>query len=389
MLPFSVGDQQGYNIPEITHLRQFQQWLENEAVLKETGDKDLPAPLRRLLCDGYMCMYQDPEVVKQHTKQFQQTTPIDKIAEPLPALPFVRERSASNEMQVEESIYVVPSIASGKASTSSYGLNPSQPPNYLDMPTPAISYTTHRGSSQIGTKAAANAALTYRNYADALTSPPHGSATKGVSNPAAEYRKYAEVASGPATNGSKFGTSTYKQPQTQQQGVRSRGSSFDDSLSSNSTRQHVGVVAYDDDPTRQYRGDTSSTHSRDSQYTSLPAEYSMSLSKEADLYSRPKEPSVIVNQKHHIRHPPSRTDFQVTDVVSDAPIPRDHHTRVPVTTSQPRNNQYSSNRYHTNSDSSSASRLAKHGIRQPPIDDEYENLVAGFSLHGSDNGTAI
>ncbi|XP_072051858.1 uncharacterized protein [Amphiura filiformis] len=397
------GDQQGYNIPEITHLPQFQQWIENETVLKETKDKDLPPPLRRLLCDGYMCMYQDPDVANKHTREFQQTTPIDKIAEQAP-LPGLRERASSNEMQVDDNIYVVTNVSGSRGSTSSYGVSPPQhphapppqhppaPAHYLETTTPAISYTTHRGPSQgSSSKAAANAALCYRNYADALTSPPQGSAPKGAtSNPAADYRKYAEVAgsSGPMTNGNKQPQfSAYRLTPQDQTMLKSRGSSsFDDELIGNSSKQHVGHVGYDDDG--QHRGDTSSIHSRDSQYASLPTTpYTLQLSEDADMYSRPKEQSVIINQEDHIHHPPSRTDFPVVrNVVADAPIsapiPRGHPSRQPQT-NQRDNYQYNRDRYQTNL-SASASRLAKHDIRSPPTDDdEMRNVIAGFSLGGT------
>ena len=371
--PCFSGDQQGYNIPEITHLPHFQDWITNEAQLKEKSDKDLPAPLRRLLCDGYMCMYQDPDVVAQYQKQFQQTTPIDMIASQNP-IPTVRERSESNEMPMQVDDWHHPSApppdAKGvtynppaphivvKGSTydpppqeivgksTTYDPSPSPPRTYhnvLEENTPAITYTTHRGHSQGNTgKAAANAALTYRNYADAAAS------------------------------------------NNRPQRSRARVSSFDNGIDNNTYQQHVGEIGYDNrDLSRQVSAD--SAHSS-SQFVSLPAttssQYRLSLSEDADLYSRPKDTTMIGGQHHQIHHPPStRTDYSPNGntVVADAPIPRSHPTRISPSSST---SSYQYGRYTGNS--TSASRLAQHGIKEPPsYDDEFTAAIGNVSLSGT------
>jgi len=34
----------------------------HEEIIRRKDDKELPEHIRRLLCDAYMCMYQNPEV---------------------------------------------------------------------------------------------------------------------------------------------------------------------------------------------------------------------------------------------------------------------------------------------------------------------------------------
>ncbi|KAI8790460.1 ubiquitin carboxyl-terminal hydrolase CYLD [Biomphalaria glabrata] len=61
-----MGEQGGYNIPEVTHIPELSKWLDESNVqeLYRIGDdKELPEHLRRILCDGYMCMYQSTEVM--------------------------------------------------------------------------------------------------------------------------------------------------------------------------------------------------------------------------------------------------------------------------------------------------------------------------------------
>ena len=55
------GEQHGYNIPEVRACPDLADWLaggkEND-IMAVREDKGLPELSRRLLCDGYMCMYQ-------------------------------------------------------------------------------------------------------------------------------------------------------------------------------------------------------------------------------------------------------------------------------------------------------------------------------------------
>ncbi|XP_041375383.1 ubiquitin carboxyl-terminal hydrolase CYLD-like [Gigantopelta aegis] len=60
-----MGEQSGYNIPEVTEVKDVSKWLSTdsmEKILKIENDKDLPIQIRRLLCDAYMCFYQSTEV---------------------------------------------------------------------------------------------------------------------------------------------------------------------------------------------------------------------------------------------------------------------------------------------------------------------------------------
>ena len=61
-----LGEQSGYNIPEVTPCPDLFTWLSdqhyNEIVNKQ--DKDLPEHMRRLICDAYICMYQSPDVMR-------------------------------------------------------------------------------------------------------------------------------------------------------------------------------------------------------------------------------------------------------------------------------------------------------------------------------------
>lgn len=56
------GEQNGYNIPEVVSVPNLPLWLSEEGSkeLNErySSDKSLPEHAKRLLCDGYMCMYQ-------------------------------------------------------------------------------------------------------------------------------------------------------------------------------------------------------------------------------------------------------------------------------------------------------------------------------------------
>ncbi|BFZ12764.1 hypothetical protein BsWGS_15803 [Bradybaena similaris] len=61
-----MGEQGGYNIPEVVPVPEISEWLAEhnlKQLLQWSDDKDLPEYLRRILCDGYMCMYQSPDVM--------------------------------------------------------------------------------------------------------------------------------------------------------------------------------------------------------------------------------------------------------------------------------------------------------------------------------------
>ncbi|XP_048762223.2 ubiquitin carboxyl-terminal hydrolase CYLD-like [Ostrea edulis] len=60
-----MGEQSGYNIPEVKLCPDLSKWLSDdyqEEIMRRSEDKELPEHIRRLLCDAYMCMYQSPEV---------------------------------------------------------------------------------------------------------------------------------------------------------------------------------------------------------------------------------------------------------------------------------------------------------------------------------------
>lgn len=62
----ATGEQGGYNIPEVVAVPEISEWLDENnlhQLLQWSDDKDLPEYLRRILCDGYMCMYQSTEVM--------------------------------------------------------------------------------------------------------------------------------------------------------------------------------------------------------------------------------------------------------------------------------------------------------------------------------------
>ena len=65
---FSVisGEKYGYNIPEVTPAPEVRHWFteDGSAFLQSIeDDKSLPEQARRLICDGYMCFYQSPDVM--------------------------------------------------------------------------------------------------------------------------------------------------------------------------------------------------------------------------------------------------------------------------------------------------------------------------------------
>lgn len=60
-----TGEVNGYNIPEVTPATDVPHWLSDEGARAMAGqpDKALPSHAKRLICDGYMCLYQSTEVM--------------------------------------------------------------------------------------------------------------------------------------------------------------------------------------------------------------------------------------------------------------------------------------------------------------------------------------
>ncbi|KAL3859912.1 hypothetical protein ACJMK2_010095 [Sinanodonta woodiana] len=61
-----MGEQSGYNIPEVTPCEDLPSWLTQEKtseIMRVEDDKALPEHMRRLVCDAYICMYQSPDVM--------------------------------------------------------------------------------------------------------------------------------------------------------------------------------------------------------------------------------------------------------------------------------------------------------------------------------------
>ncbi|XP_076818225.1 ubiquitin carboxyl-terminal hydrolase CYLD-like [Clavelina lepadiformis] len=60
-----VGEQTGYNIPEVTYCEKFEEWLlMDQSKLLEMDQREMPDHMRRLLCDAYMCLYQSREMMR-------------------------------------------------------------------------------------------------------------------------------------------------------------------------------------------------------------------------------------------------------------------------------------------------------------------------------------
>ncbi len=60
------GEASGYNIPEVTEANDVAHWLSEEgscSIRSQTETKSLPVHAKRLICDGYMCFYQSPQVM--------------------------------------------------------------------------------------------------------------------------------------------------------------------------------------------------------------------------------------------------------------------------------------------------------------------------------------
>ena len=63
---FCPGEQHGYNVPEVREVPDMSEWLADHKqndIMSVEDDKLLPEPMRRLLCDGYMCMYESTDTL--------------------------------------------------------------------------------------------------------------------------------------------------------------------------------------------------------------------------------------------------------------------------------------------------------------------------------------
>ncbi|XP_070536121.1 ubiquitin carboxyl-terminal hydrolase CYLD-like isoform X2 [Ptychodera flava] len=60
------GEEDGHNIPAVTHLPDFVTWLQDDKI-KKTEIKDMPEHLRRLVCDAYLLFYQSPDTLMYGT----------------------------------------------------------------------------------------------------------------------------------------------------------------------------------------------------------------------------------------------------------------------------------------------------------------------------------
>ncbi|CAB3374126.1 Hypothetical predicted protein [Cloeon dipterum] len=56
------GEQNGYNIPEVSLCPDLPKWLQSEGLPLVRDERQLPERAKRLLCDAYMCFYQSPQV---------------------------------------------------------------------------------------------------------------------------------------------------------------------------------------------------------------------------------------------------------------------------------------------------------------------------------------
>ncbi|XP_038066494.1 ubiquitin carboxyl-terminal hydrolase CYLD-like [Patiria miniata] len=55
------GDQQGYYIPQVTHLKDFRRWVDVDHIKARIEGKQLTEIIERLLGDAYIYMYSDSE----------------------------------------------------------------------------------------------------------------------------------------------------------------------------------------------------------------------------------------------------------------------------------------------------------------------------------------
>ncbi|SPP81617.1 ubiquitin carboxyl-terminal hydrolase CYLD isoform X2 [Drosophila guanche] len=64
------GEQNGYNIPEMTCVPELTQWLSDEGARSineiSPNDKVLPEHAKRIFCDAYMCLYQSTDTMMYH-----------------------------------------------------------------------------------------------------------------------------------------------------------------------------------------------------------------------------------------------------------------------------------------------------------------------------------
>lgn len=59
-----VGEQMGYNVPEVTYCPDFEKWITMpDHEIMSMNEKQMPEHMRRLLCDAYMCLYENPELM--------------------------------------------------------------------------------------------------------------------------------------------------------------------------------------------------------------------------------------------------------------------------------------------------------------------------------------
>lgn len=60
-LPYFSGERNGYNIPAVTRCPEALEWLSKtpEEIIAAKKRGEMPEKVRRLLGDGYLCMYQN------------------------------------------------------------------------------------------------------------------------------------------------------------------------------------------------------------------------------------------------------------------------------------------------------------------------------------------
>lgn len=65
LVVFFSGAQHGYNVPEVRQCELLPTWLQEDHrchILECKDDKQLPEQMKRVLCDGYICMYQNKKL---------------------------------------------------------------------------------------------------------------------------------------------------------------------------------------------------------------------------------------------------------------------------------------------------------------------------------------
>lgn len=65
LMKLFLGEQNGYNIPEIVACPDLASWLGEDVSCLRLPPKaaQMPEPARRLLCDAYLCLYQSSDVM--------------------------------------------------------------------------------------------------------------------------------------------------------------------------------------------------------------------------------------------------------------------------------------------------------------------------------------